>query len=175
MSLNKQELMQSYQVLQRIFPEDLHIARPFIHLLRQRGENKLAATLSMDTARRMLARGNSEQAICLLALCKQLNHPDNEGICTLSGMAQFSMDDGNKEQAGKVFALTRHLSDSETMAFIQQGTLVRVSDHEKIIQQGESSKTFYLILDGVVDVQIRSEKETTSVTVKRLMAGDFFG
>ncbi len=173
MPLNKQELMQSYQMLHQAFPEDLHIARPFIHMLRQSGENEQARALAMTMARRMLARGNSAQAIGLLTLCQQLNHPDSEAIRTLSDMARFSID-GFESEAGQIFALTEHLSDSETLEFIKQGKQVQVADNEKIVRQGESSKTFYLILDGVVDVRIRME-DGNSIIVKQLTSGDFFG
>jgi len=165
--------MRSYQMLHQVFPDDLHIARPFIHMLRQSGENEQACALAMSMAQRMLARGNSAQAIGLLSLCQQLNHPDSETIDTLSDMARFSID-GSESEPGRFFALTEHLSDSETLGFIKQGKLLQVDENEKIVQQGESSKTFYLILDGVVDVQISME-DGNSVTVNRLMPGDFFG
>jgi len=173
MALNEQELMRSYQMLYQVFPEDLHIARPFIHMLRQSGENEQARALAMALARRMLARGNSAQAIGLLSLCQQLNHPDSETIDTLSDMARFSID-GHESETGKVFALTEHLSDSETLGFIKQGKLVQVDENEEIVRQGESSKTFYLILDGVVNVQISME-DGNAIIVKKLMPGDFFG
>jgi len=127
----------------------------------------------MAMAQRMLACGNSAQAIGLLTLCQQLNHPDSETIRTLSDMARFSID-GCESETGQVFALTEHLSDSETLGFIKQGKLVQVADNEEIVRQDESSKTFYLILDGVVDVRIKIE-DGNSIIVKKLTTGDFFG
>ncbi|MDQ6982593.1 MAG: cyclic nucleotide-binding domain-containing protein [Mariprofundus sp.] len=173
MTLNKQELMQSYQMLHQVFPEDLHIVRPFIHMLRQSGKDKQSRVLAMAMARRMLALGNSDQAIGLLTLCQQLNHSDSEAIGTLSDMAHFSIDCLEGE-TGRIFALTEYLSDSETLGFIKQGKLVQVAENEDIVRQGESSTTFYLILDGVVDVRIRME-DGNSVIVKKLTSGDFFG
>lgn len=173
MALNEQELMQSYQMLHQVFSEDLHIARPFIHMLRQTGENEQARALAMSMARRMLAHGNSAQAIGLLTLCQQLNHPDSEDIGTLTDMARYSID-GSESKTDQIFALTEHLSDSETLGFIKQANLVQVTDNEEIVQQGESSKTFYLILDGVVDVWIRLE-DGNPIIVKKLTSGDFFG
>ena len=157
----------------QVFPEALHIARAFIHMLRQSSENEQPRALAMAMAQRMLARGNSAQAIGLLSLCQQLNHPDSETIDTLSDMARFSMD-GCESETGQVFALTEHLSDSETLGFIKQGKLVQVGENETIVRQGESSKTFYLILDGVVDVQI-SMGDGSSIIVNKLTPGDFFG
>jgi len=173
MPLNEQQLMQCYQMLQQVFPEDLHIARPFIQMLRQCGENEQARSLAMTMARRMLAKGNSAQAIGLLTLCEQLNHPDSEDIATMSDMARFSIG-STESETGKIFVLTEHLSDSETLGFIKQGNLIQAGDKEVIVRQGENSRTFYLILDGIVDVQISLPKNKP-VSVKKLKPGDFFG
>jgi len=173
MALNEQELLQSYRMLHQVFPEDLHIARPFIQMLQQSDDSRQARDLGLSMARRMLASGYSTHAISFLSLCRQLHHPDTEEIEALSNMAQFSI--GNTEsEPDQIFTLIEQLSDAEGVDFITQGRLMRVNNGEKIVQQGESSKTFYLILDGHVDVQIKLNGGH-AITVQTLKAGDFFG
>jgi len=173
MALNDQELLQSYRMLHRAFPEDLHIARPYIHMLQQREKTVHARDLALSMARRMLASGNATHAISFLTLCKQLNHPDIEEIDSLSNMARFSLSNSETE-TDHTFALIEHLSDSEGQDFISQGNLIQTSCGEQVVRQGASSKTFYLILDGHVDVQI-SLANGKIKTVRRLIPGDFFG
>jgi len=173
MALNKQELLQSYRMLHQVFPEDLHIARPFIRILQQNESYALAGDLALSMARRMLANGHAAHAISFLTLCRQLNHPNIEEIDCLSDMARFSMSDMDNEPE-QFFALIEQLSDGEGVNFIQQGTLIQVHDGDVIVHQGESSKTFYLILDGCVDVQICLNDGHT-ITVQTLTSGNFFG
>jgi len=173
MALNKQELLQSYGMLHRVFPEDLHIARPYIQMLQHDLQNTQALNLALSMSRRMLASGNAAHAMSFLSLCRQLNHPDIEEIDGLSNMARYSLsnEEDNPEQT---FALIEQLSDSEGLDFISQGSLIRVGDEERIVRQGENSRTFYLILDGHVDVRINVKKGKLK-TVNALNPGDFFG
>jgi len=173
MALNKQELLQSYGMLHRIFPEDLHIARPYIQMLQHNQQNTQALDLALSMSRRMLASGNSAHAMSFLSLCRQLNHPDIEEIDDLSNMAHYSLSNA-EDNPEQTFALIGQLSDSEGLDFISQGNLMRVGDGEHIVRQGENSRTFYLILDGHVDVRI-GVKNGKLKTVSALNPGDFFG
>ena len=173
MGLNKEELLQSYGMLHRIFPEDLHVARPYIHMLQHNQESPKALSLALSMSRRMLACGNATHAMSFLFLCRQLNHPDIEEIEDLSNMARYSLSD-SEDDSGRTFALIEQLSDSEGLDFITQGSLMQAIDGEKIVRQGEHSRTFYLILDGHVDVKIMLENGELK-TVNSLHPGDFFG
>jgi len=173
MALDEQELLQSYRMLHEVFPEDLHIARPLIHMLQQHGSHALAGDLALSMARRMLAAGYAAHASSFLTLCRQLHHANMEEIDFLSDMARFSIG-GSDKAPEQVFALIEQLSDSEGRDFIRQGKLQQVREGDIIVRQGEHSKTFYLILDGAVDVQINL-KNGHAITVQTLAAGDFFG
>jgi len=173
MALSEQELLQSYGMLHRVFPEDLHIARPYIQMLQHNHKNTQALNLALSMSRRMLASGNATHAMSFLSLCRQLNHPDAEGIDDLSNLARYSLSNA-EETPSQIFALIEQLSDSEGLDFISQGSLMQTDDGEEIVRQGEHSKTFYLILDGDVDVRIRVENGNLK-TVNALNPGDFFG
>jgi len=173
MALSEQQLLQSYGMLHRIFPEDLHIARPYIQMLQHNQHNTQALDLALSMSHRMLASGNASHALSFLSLCRQLNHPDIETIEDLSNLARYSLSNA-EDNPDQIFALIEQLSDSEGQDFISQGDLVQTSIGEKIVRQGASSKTFYLILDGHVDVQI-TLANSHSKTVRTLMPGDFFG
>ncbi|MDX8402788.1 MAG: cyclic nucleotide-binding domain-containing protein [Mariprofundaceae bacterium] len=176
MALKDMELLRSYGLLHKVFPEDLHIARPLIQMVQQRERWPLARELAMAMARRILATGKAGHAIGFLALCKQLDHPDTEEINALTNMARFtqSADSDSNTTESQTFALIDQLSDSEALNFIQQGKLKRIEPGTAIVSQGDSSKTFYLILDGQVDVQLELDDEQI-ISVKILNSGDFFG
>ncbi len=173
MALDEQKLLQSYRMLHEVFPEDLHIARPLIHMLLQHELRAEAGDLALSMARRMLAGGHAAHASSFLSLCRQLNHPNIEDIDFLYDMASFSID-GNDNESEQRFVLIEQLSDTEGLDFIRQGKLMQVQGGDVIVRQGERSKTFYLILCGAVDVRI-SLKDGHAITVHTLAAGDFFG
>jgi len=176
MALNEAELLRSYALLHKVYPEDLHIARPLIQMVQQQNRLPLARELALAMARRMLATGNAGHAIGFLSLCSQLDHPDSQEITALTKMAritQSAYSDSDRSQ-DKTFALIEQLSDSEALDFMQQGTLKHVEKDETVVHQGASSKTFYLILEGQVDVQIELDA-LQSKSVKLLTPGDFFG
>ncbi|WP_198507402.1 cyclic nucleotide-binding domain-containing protein [Mariprofundus ferrinatatus] len=84
---------------------------------------------------------------------------------------------GGEETGGeraKLFELINQLSDSEALNFISQANLIRVNIGDNIVTQGEASETFYLILEGDVDVQLELKNGGTT-TLKTLGPGDFFG
>ena len=176
MALKEVELLRSYGLLHKVFPEDLHIARPLIQMVQQQQRLPLARELALAMARRMLATGKAGHAIGFLALCNQLDHPDREEIDSLTNMARFTQsapsDSDNTEV--KNFALIEQLSDSEALDFIRLGSLKRIKTGETVVTQGDSSKTFYLILEGQVDVRIQLNQQQ-SKSVKHLEPGDFFG
>jgi len=176
MALNDAELLRSYALLHKVFPEDLHIARPLIQMVQQQGRLALARELALSMARRMLATGKSVHATGFLALCTQLDHPDTQEIESLTNMARFTQS-GYSESAdieNQTFALIAQLADSEALDFIKQGKLKRIESGETVVYQGDSSKTFYMILEGQVDVQIQLDGQHPK-SVKQLHTGDFFG
>jgi len=71
MALDEQKLLQSYRMLHEVFPEDLHIARPLIHMLLQHELRAEAGDLALSMARRMLAGGHAAHASSFLSLCRQ--------------------------------------------------------------------------------------------------------
>ena len=175
MALNETQLLHCYHQLHRIFPEDLHIARPLIRFLKDQGEIRTAQDIALATARRMLAAGKSTYAMAFLSLCEQLDHPDREEIASLFDMARISQANHDSAQNNsRVFPLIEQLSDDESLDFIRQGTLCRAESGVEIVRQGDNSKTFYLILDGKVDIRIqRSDGVTT--TINQMQASNFFG
>jgi len=176
MALKDAELLRSYALLHKVFPEDLHIARPLIQMVQQQNRLPLARELALGMARRMLATGKAGHAIGFLALCTQLDHPDKEEIAALSNMARITQSAYADSDRGEsnTFALIEQLSDSEALDFISQGNLKRIEPGKTVVHQGASSKTFYMILEGQVDVRIDID-EQQSKSVKQLKPGDFFG
>ncbi len=173
MALSERELSESYAILHRVFPDDLHIARPYVQMLQQHGHLERARDTALTQAERMLAGGNASYALGFLAICRQLNHPDRDRIESLSGMARFAHTD-SPEQSDHTFALIEQLSDSEALDFITQGKRISAAAGDHVVTQGEQSRTFYLILDGELNVEIALADGPGRV-VKRLMPGDFFG
>ncbi len=170
------ELLLVYQDLHRVFPEDLHIARPLIQMLQKRDETEKARDLALTMARRMLASGRGTHALGFLAICEQLDHPEKAEIDALANMARIT-GSGPVEvdsEKGHSFALIEQLSDSEAMDFLRQGRLIQAKAGEDIVRQGEESKTFYLILEGEVDVHILME-DGRDDHLSILRAGHFFG
>ena len=68
MALKDAELLRSYGLLHKVFPEDLHIARPLIQMVQQQQRLPLARELALAMARRMLATGKAGHAMGFLAL-----------------------------------------------------------------------------------------------------------
>ena len=176
MSLSEQKLLHSYLLLHHIFPEDMHIARPLIQMLQKTDRNKEARNFALSMARRMMASGKAGFALGFLAICKQLNHPKTEEIEALSNMARITTSGTQESDSGSnhLFALIDQLSDQEALEFIAQASLIQAEPNQDIVTQGESSETFYLILEGAVDVRLMlADGEYKKITT--LKAGDFFG
>lgn len=176
MALTKQEMMQAYQDLIAVYPEDLRIARPLIQMLQARGDKEAARNLAMEMARRMVSLGYSGYALGFLSLCEQLDHPDTDDIESMKTIAELTLGSPPQtlSEAGKVFSLIEALSDSESQEFLRQGTLRKVKKGEEIVRQGETSHNFYLILEGKVHVHIDT-KSGAHFEVGELKQGDFFG
>ena len=174
MALKDAELLRSYGLLHKVFPEDLHIARPLIQMVQQQQRWPLARELALAMARRMLATGKAGHAMGFLALCKQLDHPDREEIDSLTDMARFTQSAYTDPDTSEIrtFGLIEQLSDSEALDFIRRGSLKRIKPGDTVVTQGDSSKTFYLILEGQVDVRIHIADARTK-SVKHLTPGDF--
>lgn len=176
MPLTDDQMLLAYKILNRVFPEDLHIARPLIQMLLDRGQKEKARDLALATARRQLALGNANFAIIFLAMCQQLDHPEKDEIASMFNMARITSNTTEQLEpaTGKSFALIEQLSDTESQGFIQQGNLKRVDEGNIVVRQGDGSQTFYLILEGSVEVYITMDDgHSESVTV--LEPGHFFG
>lgn len=176
MSLSEQKLLHSYLLLHHVFPEDMHIVRPLIQMLQKSERIKEARNLALSMARRMLASGKGGFALGFLAICKQLNHPKSDEIKALSNMARITSTGFQESSSGSghLFALIDQLSDQEALDFISQATLIQAEAGEDIVCQGEASETFYLILEGGVNVRLMLA-DGRSKTMTTLKAGDFFG
>ncbi|HXH73174.1 MAG TPA: cyclic nucleotide-binding domain-containing protein [Mariprofundaceae bacterium] len=176
MALLHDELMVVYRDLNKIFPEDLHIARPLIQMYQSDGNIDGARDLALTMARRMLAGGRPSSALGFLEMCRVLEHPEQEEVEALLRMAHITssgpidLDQGTQ----RTFALIDELADTEAREFLQQGHLVRFEQGEAVVRQGDVSQTFYLILEGQMSVQL----DTGGGQSKRLSVlrpGHFFG
>jgi CRP-like cAMP-binding protein len=177
MSLNHNRLLLCYKILHNVFPEDMHIARPLIQMLLQRDQIDQAQDLALSTARRMLAIGNAGHAIGFLTICMQLNHPEKEEIKDLGRMAHIASSSSPTHvdhELSRSFALIEQLSDQEGLDFLKQGHFVHAKQGEDIVTQGETSQTFYLILEGEVEVHITVQGGREK-NLSTLRPGHFFG
>jgi len=176
MPLNNDSLLLCYKILHKIFPEDLHIARPLIQMLQQRNQADQARTLALSIARRMLAIGRANDAIGFLTICQQLDHPEKDEINALNRMARITNSSPMQVDSKftQSFALIDQLSDQEGLNFLKQGHLIHVEQGDNIVRQGETRQTFYLILEGEVDVHITVQGGDEK-NLDILRAGHFFG
>jgi len=176
MSLNNDALMLTYKDLHKVFPDDIHISRTLIHMLQSRKEVVPARDLALTMARRMLASGRGTYALGFLAICEQLEHPEKEEVTALANMARITGSgpveiDNDKSRS---FALIKDLSDGESMDFLQQGRMFQAKTGEDLVHQGDISRTFYLILEGSVQVHIVMDNDHDE-PLSTLRAGHFFG
>ncbi|MDX8380656.1 MAG: cyclic nucleotide-binding domain-containing protein [Ghiorsea sp.] len=174
MALNDEELTYAYQGLLNAFPEDLHIARPMIQMLQDRGDNESARVLAMDMARRMLALGYSTYALAFITICEQLKHPAKDEIESIKTMAELTLSATHQDDDVKMFELIETLSDSEAKEFLRKGTLIEVDSGRSIVNQGEISRKFYLILDGTMRVHVTT-RIAKDIDLTELKKGEFFG
>jgi CRP-like cAMP-binding protein len=176
MSLNDKELATAYVDLHRTFPEDMHIARPLIHMFQNDGKIDEARGLALGMARRMLARGKSGSAIGFLEMCRNLEHPDTDEIEALASIARLTTDGPIDLETGSehVFTLIDQLSDHEAMDFIRQARLVSYPASADIVRQGEVSRNFYLILEGHMRVHLIANA-SHRVDLNVLGPGHYFG
>jgi CRP-like cAMP-binding protein len=176
MPLNHDCLLLCYKILHKIFPEDLHIARPLIQMLLQRDQADQARTLALSIARRMLAIGNASHAVGFLTICRQLDHPETEEINALGRMARITSSSPAQidSKPFQSFALIEQLSDQEGLSFLKQGSLIHAEQGDDIVKQGEIGQTFYLILEGEVDIHLTVQKGCRQ-NLDILRPGHFFG
>jgi len=176
MSLNPDCLLLCYKILHKIFPEDLHIARPLIQMLQQRNQVDQARTMALSVARRMLAVGRANDAIGFLTICQQLDHPEKDEINALNRMARITNSSPMQVDSKftQSFTLIEQLSDQEGLNFLRQGHFIHVEQGDNIVTQGETSQTFYLILEGEVNVHITA-LEGSEKNLDILRPGHFFG
>jgi len=174
MALNNEELLRVYFDLHAIFVDDLHFARPLIQQMQAIGDNTGALVLAESMASRLMALGQTGNALVFLRLCRDLGHPDMDRIDQLESMAELTASMGEGESAsGRVFQLTDQLSDTETREFLTQGRLLSVQVGEPVVRQGEVSSNFYLILEGSMRVVL--EIGDNKLPLSTLMPGDYFG
>lgn len=176
MALNDQELITAYADLHRTFPEDLHIARPLIHMLQDAGDIDAAQELALGMARRMLARGKSGSAVGFLEMCRNLEHPNTDEIEALSSIARLTADGPVDTESGssQVFTLIDQLSDHEAMEFIRQARLVSFTASADVVRQGEVSRNFYLLLEGHMRVHLLAGSGQR-IDLDTLGPGHYFG
>ena len=173
MPLNDEELLYVYYGLHHIFREDLHLARPLIQILQRQNEAEKALQLAMEMARRMLARGQASSALSFLEICKRLNHSQQDDIESMISMAKMTQ--GTAQPASnKTFSLIDNLSDSEAMDFISQARIFRCYDGDTVVQQGEISDSFYLILEGQMEVHLQLGAGS-DLHLSTLLPGYYFG
>lgn len=176
MAMNDDELLLAYQNLHQIFPDDMHIARPLIRLLQEKGETTEAAEKAFEMAQRMLAIGRSDSAIGFLEMCRNLGYHDQDEVDSLYHMAQIAssapMDVDQGPQC--IFPLIERLSDNEAMQFLRQGRVISLDEDQVVVRQGEVSRSFYLILEGEMSVTLdagNGQEKQLSI----LGPGHFFG
>lgn len=176
MPLTDEKMKRVYWDLHEIFPEDLHIARPLIHMLQTSGDTEGAREMAMSMARRMLSKGRANDSYGFLELCKVLDHPDKGEIEAMASIARITSDGPIDVEtgSGKTFMLVDQLSDYETRDFLEHGRLIEVEAGKDIVKQGEVNRNFYLILEGSMNVHM----DTTTVhhiELSKLHPGHFFG
>ncbi|OIO72049.1 MAG: hypothetical protein AUJ56_02635 [Zetaproteobacteria bacterium CG1_02_49_23] len=168
------QLQNIYEMLWRAFPDDVHIVRPLIQMYRENQNQAMAQQVAMQMARNLLARGAASDAMGFLQICKQLDHPEKDELESLMAVALLTEESGSLPELDRTFSLIARLSDGEAMDFIRQGNLKTIASGEDIIRQGEIGQTFYLILEGTVDVSVTNNRGQ-NVVVTNLKAGNFFG
>lgn len=176
MALNDEELLRVYCDLHKIFPEDVHIARPLIRMFQKQGKNEYAAELALAMARRMLALGWGQDALGFLELCRNLDYPKQDEIQALSTLASITVDGSVRMEPGdiKVFSLIEQLSDQEALEFFRLAHMRHVAEGDDVVVQGEIEKSFFLILEGEMRVHMSTE-EHSRVELGHLGPGQFFG
>jgi len=173
MTLQANDLFQTYRHLYRIFHEDIHIGRPLIQMFQQLGNIDAAYNVASELGRRMFASGQTSCAVPLFKLCQQLKHEYDSDISSMLAIAEV-MSDSPQEQAGQVFALIEKLSDQEGLNFIRQAKLITSIKGETLIHEGEVGHQFYMILQGHMSVHIHLDDDTV-LNIKTLSDGDYFG
>lgn len=174
MALNERELLHVYRCLHEAFKDDLHIARPLVHMLQRDGEARAAAELAIGMARRLLAIGDAGSATGFIELCRQMDIAAGETeIEELALLARLAGEAEVMEEERHVFSLIDQLSDQEALDFLRQGHLLAAASGRDIVHQGEVGRSFYLILSG--EMRMHVQTDGSDITVGSLQAGDYFG
>jgi len=176
MALNDDELLRVYCDLHKVFPEDVHIARPLIHLFQQHGNKDHAGDLALAMARRMLALGWGQDALGFLDLCRSLNYSQTGEIKALSTLASITVNGSVRMEPGeaKLFMLIEQLSDQEALEFFRLAHMRHVAEGDDVVVQGGVEHSFFLILEGEMRVHMSTDNQTR-VHLSNLEAGQFFG
>jgi len=173
MPLNDKELLYVYHGLHHIFREDLHLARPLIQILQHQNETAKALQLAMEMARRMMARGQPSSALGFLEICKRLNYPEQDDVESMISMAKMTLSSA-QPTSSQTFSLIDKLSDKEAMDFIAQARIFHCHDGDSVVQQGEVSDSFYLILEGQMKVHVQLGAGP-DIHLSTLLPGYYFG
>jgi len=177
MALLHEELLVVCRDLNKIFPDDLHIARTLIQMYQTDGDIDHARELALAMARRMLANGRPSSALGFLEMCRILEHPDTDEVDALLRMAHITSSgpiDLDQSSNVHTFTLIDELADTEARDFLQQGHLVRFDSNEPVVRQNDISQTFYLILEGQMSVELNTG-EGNMKRLSILRPGHFFG
>ncbi len=172
MPLSEEEILRVYQHLNRVFKEDLHISRPLVQMLRNQDGMKAASEQAFLTAGHMLASHQPSSALGFLEVCRQAGHPPEDEVNSLMVIAELTGEVSETAQ-GRLFPLIEELSDSEGLAFLQQGRLQAFDAGNNVLTQNEVSDSFYLILDGSIHIHMQTGEQ--HITLTKLAAGNFFG
>jgi len=175
MTLQAHDLFRTYLHLYRIFPEDIHIARPLIQVSQKNGDIETAYRIASELGRRMFACGRTSFSVSLLKLCRELKpeHKHDDDIESMLAMAEV-MSDAPQNNEDKNFSLIEKLSDKEALRFIRQAKLITSVKGETLIRDGEVGNQFYMILQGKMSVYIHLD-DGTELNIKALKDGDYFG
>ncbi len=178
MVLNDEELLNVYHTLHSVFPEDIHVARSLIRMLKQCHDVAQARDLALMMARRMLASGQASRASAFLQLCRRLKHPGHEEIKALTTLVAITTDEPANQQPGstepRTFMLIDQLSDQEALDFFRLARLLHVEKGADIVQQGDTGSCFWIILEGGMHVHVAAPGKGR-IHLGNLGPGQFFG
>jgi len=178
MALTDEELLRVYRDLHAVFPEDIHIARSLIRMLRQKQQSNEARDLALSMAKRLLASGQASHASAFLQLCRRLKHPAREEIKALTTLAAITDFQPTAQQTvapeGRSFMLIEQLSDQEALDFFRLARLVRKEEGVDIVRQGETGSSFWIILGGGMRIHL-SNPDGGEIRIGELGPGQFFG
>ncbi len=145
-------------------------------MLREEGRRDTAVAMALEMARRMLARGRSQDALGFLEPWRNLDHPAAREARALSELAVLTTDGATRVMTGESgsFSLIGQLSDQEALEFFRLARMCQVGEGNDVVREGEVGESFFLILEGGVRVHMATGAQGR-VGLNRLGPGQFFG